>query len=267
MLFDLQVCATSHRRRQDEIGKFFHVSCLFLSSAFILKNILLEAYTWSNKTLLMFVAIWLDSNIDSRCQQLPDIWSLAGRDCLFDVLVLNLSLRLTVRYPNCEFAGSRPLSNLRGRFWDRGCWVALDLQPFLHFLFVSPPLHFSILILGANCPTLFGLLRYLFDTLFKKRENKNCSPIGNRRNLLPFFSQVVYYTARDETTAGPKKKKTLPIAQFWPSNEFLHVVLASLCILSLQLNFVVELLSKRRNLQLTFRSHFLESNSFERLAP
>ena len=39
---------------------------------------------------------------------------LRGRSCLLTFLFLNLSLRSTVRYLNCGFVGSRPLSNLLG---------------------------------------------------------------------------------------------------------------------------------------------------------
>ena len=96
-------------------------------------------------------------------------------------LFLNLSLRSAVRYPNCGFVGSRPLSNLRGRFRDRGCWVALDPQPFLHFLFVSPFLHCSNLIIGTNRTTLLGLAALLFDTLLGKKKEQSL-PVGNERS-------------------------------------------------------------------------------------
>ena len=82
------------------------------------------------------------------------------------------------------------------------------------------------------------------------------------------FSQVVYKTARDGTTPGPPpKKKHCPLPNFGLSNELLHVVLASLCILSPSAQFCCRTIKQRRNLQLTFRSHFSESISFERLAP
>ena len=41
---------------------------------------------------------------------------LRGRGCLFDVLVLNLSLRSAVRYPNCGFAVPGRLVILGGVF-------------------------------------------------------------------------------------------------------------------------------------------------------
>ena len=65
----------------------------------------------------------------------------------------------------------------------------------------------------------------------------------------------------------PKKKNHCPLPNFGLSNELLHVVLASLCILSPSAQFCYRAIKQRRNLQLTFRSHFSESISFERLAP
>ena len=114
---------------------------------------------------------------------------------------LNLSLRSAVRYPNCGFIGSRPLSNLRERFWDRGCWVALDPQPFLHFPFVSPSLYCSILIVGTNRTTLLGLAALSFDTLLGKKKAELtywtretatplCSFFGNGRNSHFLFASV-----------------------------------------------------------------------------
>ena len=38
---------------KNDSGQFLHVSCLFWSSSFRLKNILLEAHTWSNKSFSM----------------------------------------------------------------------------------------------------------------------------------------------------------------------------------------------------------------------
>ena len=38
---------------KNDLGQFLHVSCLFWSSSFGIKNILLEAHTWSNKRFLM----------------------------------------------------------------------------------------------------------------------------------------------------------------------------------------------------------------------
>ena len=38
---------------KNDLGQFLHVSCLFWSPPFRLKNILLEAHTWSNKSFWM----------------------------------------------------------------------------------------------------------------------------------------------------------------------------------------------------------------------
>ena len=111
---------------------------------------------------------------------------------------------------------------------------SLDLQPFLHSLFLSPPLHFSILILGANCPTLFGLQRYLFDTLSGKKKERIRSAylLETGETAIPLCSFFCLRFRRwciKQPGTGqpqdPKKKKHCPLPNFGLSNELLHVVL------------------------------------------
>ena len=102
---------------------------------------------------------------------------------------------------------------------------------------------------------------------------------GNGRNSHFLFAFIAFVFAggvlnsqgrdypRNQKKTKKQKKHHCPLPNFGLSNELLHVVLASLCILSPSAQFCYRAMKQRRNLQLTFRSHFSESISFERLAP